>query len=166
MISSRAMPDRPAARRGRRAPLLVGLVIIAVVMGGYLGLQHFTYAPSATMPEVPPAVPVIATTVQQRNFPIVLAGIGNVTALNSATVRSMVTEQILSIDFKDGEFVKKASSCLSSIRARIRRSLTKLKPILPAIRPISKTGASISADRFRCRNKALHRNNKSPPSKR
>jgi multidrug efflux system membrane fusion protein len=30
-----------------------------------------------------------------------------VTALNSATVRSMVTEQILSVDFKDGQFVKK-----------------------------------------------------------
>jgi membrane fusion protein, multidrug efflux system len=37
----------------------------------------------------------------------VLAGIGNVTALNSATVRSLVTEQILTIDFKDGQFVKK-----------------------------------------------------------
>ena len=35
-----------------------------------------------------------------------LTGIGNVTALNSATVRSMVTEQILSIDFNDGQVVK------------------------------------------------------------
>jgi multidrug efflux system membrane fusion protein len=59
------------------------------------------------MPEAPPPVPVIAATVQKQNFPIVLTGIGNVTALNSATVRSMVTEQILSIDFKDGQFVKK-----------------------------------------------------------
>jgi multidrug efflux system membrane fusion protein len=50
---------------------------------------------------------VIAATVQQQNFPIVLTGIGNVTALNSATVRSMVTEQIISIDFKDGQFVKR-----------------------------------------------------------
>jgi multidrug efflux system membrane fusion protein len=37
----------------------------------------------------------------------VLTGVGNVAALNSATVRSMVTEQILSIDFKDGQYVKK-----------------------------------------------------------
>src|SRR6185369_9292035 len=55
----------------------------------------------------PAPVPVIATTVTQQNFPIVLTGIGNVAALNSATVRSLVTEQILSIDFKDGQFVKK-----------------------------------------------------------
>jgi multidrug efflux pump subunit AcrA (membrane-fusion protein) len=52
-------------------------------------------------------VPVIATTVQRQNFPIVLTGVGNVTALNSATVRSLVTEQILSIDFKEGQYVKK-----------------------------------------------------------
>ena len=97
----------PAAKHGRRAPLLVGLVMIAVASGGYLGWQHFSHGPSAAKPEPPPPVPVIAATVQQQNFPIVLTGIGNVTALNSATVRSMVTEQIVSIDFKDGQSVKK-----------------------------------------------------------
>jgi multidrug efflux system membrane fusion protein len=82
-------------------------VTIGVVTAGYLGWQHFAPNRSATKQEPPAPVPVIATTVQQRDFPIVLTGIGNVTALNSATVRSLVTEQILSIDFKDGEFVKK-----------------------------------------------------------
>jgi multidrug efflux system membrane fusion protein len=37
----------------------------------------------------------------------VLTGIGNVAALNSATVRSMVTEPIISIDFKNGQYIKK-----------------------------------------------------------
>jgi membrane fusion protein, multidrug efflux system len=37
----------------------------------------------------------------------VLTGIGYVTALNSATVRSMITEPIVSIDFKDGQSVTK-----------------------------------------------------------
>jgi multidrug efflux system membrane fusion protein len=107
MTASPLTTGRPAAKHGRRAPLLVGLVMIAVASGDYLGWQHFVHAPSAAKPELPPPVPVIATTVQQQNFPIVLTGIGNVTALNSATVRSLVTEQILSIDFKDGQFVKK-----------------------------------------------------------
>src|SRR6266566_1094222 len=97
----------PAVKHGRRAPLIVGLVMIAAASGGYLGWQHFSHGPSAAKPEPPPPVPVIAATVQQQNFPIVLTGIGNVTALNSATVRSMVTEQIVSIDFKDGQLVKK-----------------------------------------------------------
>jgi membrane fusion protein, multidrug efflux system len=107
MTASPAITDRPAAKRGRRAPLLVGLVMIALVSGGYFGWQHFTHSSETAKPEPPPPVPVIATTVQQKSFPIVLIGIGNVTALNSATVRSMVTEQIISIDFKDGQFVKK-----------------------------------------------------------
>ena len=81
--------------------------MIAVASGGYLGWQHFTDRPAAATPKPPPPVPVIATAVRKQNFPIVLTGIGNVTALNSATVRSMVTEQILSIDFEDGQFVKK-----------------------------------------------------------
>src|ERR1700738_2596154 len=99
--------DKLAVKSGRRRPLLVGLAMLVVVSGGYLGWQHFAHAPSAAKPEPPPPVPVIATPVQKQNFPIVLTGIGNVAALNSATVRSLVTEQIIGIDFKDGEFVKK-----------------------------------------------------------
>ena len=107
MTVSPGITERPAARHGRRAPLFVGLVLIAVAAAGYLGWQRFAHSPGAGAPEAPAPIPVIAATVKQQNFPIVLTGIGNVAALNSATVRSMVTEQILSIDFKDGEFVKK-----------------------------------------------------------
>jgi multidrug efflux system membrane fusion protein len=107
LTASPLTTDRLAAKRGRRAPLLVGLVMVALVSGGYLGWQHLSHSPSAAKQAPPPPVPVIATTVQQKNFPIVLIGIGNVTALNTAIVRSMVTEQIVSIDFKDGQFVKK-----------------------------------------------------------
>src|ERR1700730_13887641 len=99
--------DKLAVKSGRRRPLLVGLAMLVVVSGGYLGWQHFAHGPAAAKPEPPPLVPVIATTVQKQNFPIVLTGIGNVTALNTATVRSMVTEQIVSVDFKDGQVVKK-----------------------------------------------------------
>jgi len=94
--------ERPAAKRRRRPPLIVALIMIAVGSASYLGWRHFAQRPDAAKPEPLPPVPVIATTVQKQNFPIVLTGIGNVAALNSATVRSMVTEQILSIDFKDG----------------------------------------------------------------
>jgi membrane fusion protein, multidrug efflux system len=91
----------------RWAKLLPAIVTVALLGGGAtLYLRHVEeQAPAAT--PAPPPVPVIAATVQQQNFPIVLTGIGNVTALNTATVRSMVTEQIVSIDFKDGQSVKK-----------------------------------------------------------
>jgi membrane fusion protein, multidrug efflux system len=107
MVTPSVGSDKPAAKSGRRRPLIVGLTMIALASGGYLGWQHFAYSPSAAVPKPPTPVPVIAATVQKQNFPIVLTGIGNVAALNSATVRSMVTEQIISIDFKDGQYVKK-----------------------------------------------------------
>src|SRR6201988_3222571 len=107
MTASPLATDRPTAKHGRRAPLLVGLVMIAVASGGYLGWRHLAHGPSAAKPEPPPPVPIIAATVQKQNFPIVLTGIGNVTALNSATIRSMVTESIISVDFKDGQYLKK-----------------------------------------------------------
>jgi membrane fusion protein, multidrug efflux system len=39
--------------------------------------------------------------------PIVLTGLGTVTALNTATVQSQVTGKLISVDFKEGQFVKK-----------------------------------------------------------
>jgi len=93
--------------RRRRAPLVVGLLMAAIAAAGYLVWRYFAYYPGAPVANTPPPVPVIAVTVQKQNFPIVLTGIGNVAALNSATVRSMVTEPIVSIGFEDGQYVKK-----------------------------------------------------------
>jgi multidrug efflux system membrane fusion protein len=106
MTASPAITEQPRAKQRRRPPLLVGLVLIALLAVGYLGWRHFAGSPRVA-PAPPPPVPIIATTVQKQNFPIVLTGIGYVTALNSATVRSMITEPIVSIDFKDGQYVKK-----------------------------------------------------------
>lgn len=103
---SHVAAERPGERRRRRRMVLIGFAIVVVAAAGYGLWRHF--AASSRVTTAPPApIPVIATPVRQQNFPIVLTGIGNVTAVNSATVRSMVTEQIISIDFKDGEFVKK-----------------------------------------------------------
>jgi membrane fusion protein, multidrug efflux system len=102
-----SVSDDHAVKSRRRAPLIVSLLVVAVAAGGYLGWQRFAHEPGAAEPAASPPVPVIATTVKKQNFPIVRTGIGNVAALNSATVRAMVTEPIMSIDFKDGQYVKK-----------------------------------------------------------
>jgi len=54
-----------------------------------------------------PAVPVIGAIVEQHDVPIVLTGLGTVTALNSATIRSQVTGLLTSVNFQEGQFVKK-----------------------------------------------------------
>ncbi len=129
MTPAPVIRERPTAKHRRRPPLLIGLVMLAVVTAGYFGWQHFAQRPHVA-PQPPPPVPVITTTVKQQNFPIVLTGIGNVTALNSATVRSMVTEQIISIDFKDGQFVKKGQLLAqldpSSLQAQLAQAEANL----------------------------------------
>jgi multidrug efflux system membrane fusion protein len=83
------------------------LVAVVLLAGGLtVYFRHVEErAPVATPP--PPPVPVIATTARQHDFPIVLTGIGTVTPLNTATVRSQVTGLLVDVPFKEGQFVKK-----------------------------------------------------------
>ncbi|MBV8398938.1 MAG: efflux RND transporter periplasmic adaptor subunit, partial [Acetobacteraceae bacterium] len=105
-FSPSPLVERPAAKRARRLPLWIGLGAAPAIVAGWLVWQHAGPGFRAA-PKPPPPIPVVTATVRAQNFPIVLTGIGNVMALNSATVRSMVTESIVSIDFSDGQFVKK-----------------------------------------------------------
>jgi multidrug efflux system membrane fusion protein len=102
-----SVPSDKTGTRSRRRYWLAGLGLLVAVSGGYLGWQHFAHRPEVAVPQPAPAVPVIATIVQQRDFPIALAGIGTVTALNTAAVRSQVTGLLVDVPFKEGQFVKK-----------------------------------------------------------
>jgi multidrug efflux system membrane fusion protein len=86
----------------------VGLTGAAIVV---LAIGIFVYARSdrahpADAPTTQP-IPVIATKVQQRDVPIILTGLGTVTALNTATIHSQITGLLVSVDFREGQSVKK-----------------------------------------------------------
>ena len=79
---------------------------VALVTGGIVLYSRQGRDPTpASAPPQP--VPVIATTVQEHDVPIVLTGLGTVTALNTAAVRSQITGLLVSVDFKEGQLVKK-----------------------------------------------------------
>jgi membrane fusion protein, multidrug efflux system len=84
---------------------LPGAAVVALVIG------IFVYAGSdrARLADAPAvqAVPVIATKVQQHDVPIILTGLGTVTALNTATIHSQITGLLVSVDFREGQSVKK-----------------------------------------------------------
>ena len=89
------------------AQFALAAVAVALVTGGIVlfSRRDRDQPPAAAAPPQP--IPVIATTVQQHDVPIVLTGLGTVTPLNTAAVRSQVTGLLVSVDFKEGQFVKK-----------------------------------------------------------
>src|SRR6266436_105915 len=50
-------------------------------------------------------VPVVAATAQRGDLPVYFNGLGTVTAFNTVTVRSRVDGQLISVAFKEGQFV-------------------------------------------------------------
>ena len=83
------------------------LLFAALATGGAVVLSRAPAPAPEPSTAAPAAVPVIAATVKRGDVPIVLTGLGTVTALNTATVRSQVTGLLVDVPFKEGQFVKK-----------------------------------------------------------
>jgi multidrug efflux system membrane fusion protein len=86
----------------------LGFAAAAAALAAAAAFAYIRYdrrEPSAVGP--PPPVPVIAATVQQHDVTIILTGLGTVTAFNTAAVRSQITGLLVSVDFKEGQLVKK-----------------------------------------------------------
>jgi multidrug efflux system membrane fusion protein len=70
-------------------------------------------AKAASPGEGRPPAPVVVSTVEQRDVPIQITAIGNVEAYQTVQVRSMVSGQIESIHFKEGDDVRKGQMLYS-----------------------------------------------------
>ncbi len=53
----------------------------------------------------PRSIPVVAATAQQGNMPVYLQGLGTVTAFNTVSVKPRIDGQLISVSFKEGQFV-------------------------------------------------------------
>ena len=80
----------------------VGLATLGVLL-----LLRDAPAGAAPAPEAPPAVPVNVATVETRDMPVELIGIGNVQALYAVLVRAQVTGYLQSVNVAEGQMVKK-----------------------------------------------------------
>src|SRR5262245_35624768 len=101
------MPERTSMTARRWTRLGLACIVIALLAGG-LSVQFRPEQAREPAPMPPPVpVPVVAALFQQHDVPIVLTGLGTVTALNTATVRSQVTGLLTSVDFTEGQQVKK-----------------------------------------------------------
>jgi len=98
-----------ARRAGRR---IVSITLTLVILGGlgYVGWialqQKQTAGRGGGMPRDLP-VPVLAATPRVQDVPVYLDGVGSVRALNNVVVRAQVDGKLISVNFTEGQDVKK-----------------------------------------------------------
>jgi membrane fusion protein, multidrug efflux system len=103
--------QRVAAKRRRPSAtkLLTMIAVLAVVAGGAVAVTRTSAfrPPPPQTPAAPPAIPVVAASVQSHDVPIYLRGVGTVIPYNNVVVRSQITGQLVKISFVQGQSVKK-----------------------------------------------------------
>lgn len=86
---------------------------IAIILIGVLGALYYVFGGPAAQQRragrfaADGPVPVLAATVTRADVPVYLDAVGTVKALNTVTVRPQVDGKLLSVNFKEGDDVKK-----------------------------------------------------------
>jgi len=103
------MPETAPVSPTSRRFLIVGGLLVAIAAGGLAA--YFASDSRAKeqrkAPKGPPAVPVTVVRVEQVTLPVHLRAIGNVEASATVAVKARVDGQIVSVNFREGEAVKK-----------------------------------------------------------
>lgn len=95
---------------GKRA-VLVWVIGLCIALGtGYAAAPRNWPSGTAASPRSPARqqadLPVIAAQAEARNVPIILRGLGTVTAFNTVSVKSRVQGNITEVNFREGQEVK------------------------------------------------------------
>jgi membrane fusion protein, multidrug efflux system len=96
-------------RKGNRNKLVLAAILIAALAGGWFwaNRQKAAKADSLAKAKAPaPAVPVVPGTVEKKDLPIYLEGLGTVQAFNAVTVRTRVDGQVVRVAFEEGQDVR------------------------------------------------------------
>jgi membrane fusion protein, multidrug efflux system len=96
----RPMQDR---RKSRLIYVVLTLLACAAIAGGVALLRHGKTVQTAAAPRVP----VTIATAAQRDVPIYYDALGTVTAYNTVAIRPQVDGQLISVDFRQGQEVRK-----------------------------------------------------------
>jgi multidrug efflux system membrane fusion protein len=86
---------------------MVLAIAICAVLAGCSGKASGGNSKSARAGGPPAAIPVGVATVQQRDFPVYLTGLGSVQAFNTVSLKSRVDGQIMQVNFREGQDVRK-----------------------------------------------------------
>jgi membrane fusion protein, multidrug efflux system len=109
------------SKKVRRLGAALILIGSCAALGGYFLKQSPDHAaPTASLagPSQSAAVPVMAAHAQLGDVPIVLEGLGTVTPINTATIRTQVQGTLDSVDFVEGQELKRGD-VLAKIDPRV-----------------------------------------------
>ena len=126
-----------------------GLTLVAVAGMAALAVRLVAQPAPAPAPAAPP-VPVVTAPVQQQDVSIILSGLGTVQALNTATIRSQVTGLLQTVDFTEGQQVRRGATLAQIDPGRIRRGSRRRRRSRPATRRRAPTSRSTSTATCRC----------------
>jgi multidrug efflux system membrane fusion protein len=108
------IPDLPATEtppmtKTSRRVLIAGALAVALAAGGVAAyFSTDSRAKEARKPvKGPPAVPVTIATAAQQTMPVRLLAIGNVEAYRTVALKARVDGQIVTVNFREGDPVKK-----------------------------------------------------------
>src|SRR6267378_8594506 len=101
-------PTPPMTQTSRRV-LIAGAVVVALAAGGVAAYfsTDIRAKESRKAPKGPPAVPVTVATAAQETVPVRLQAIGNVEAYRTVGIKARVDGQIVTVNFREGDPVKK-----------------------------------------------------------
>jgi multidrug efflux system membrane fusion protein len=108
--TAKAAGDRVARVASRARRRTVSITVTLLILGGlgyiaWTSLQQKQAANRGARPDA--AVPVLAATPRIQDVPVYLDGVGTVRALNNVIVRAQVDGKLISVNFTEGQDVKK-----------------------------------------------------------
>jgi multidrug efflux system membrane fusion protein len=88
----------------RKWPLALAIICLALI-----AIYFFSHSKSSRQASKPPAprVPVVVAAAKKRDINVYLTGLGSVISLNTVTVKTRVDGQLMAVNFREGQDVRK-----------------------------------------------------------
>ncbi|HXO88687.1 MAG TPA: MdtA/MuxA family multidrug efflux RND transporter periplasmic adaptor subunit [Candidatus Acidoferrales bacterium] len=117
-MENRVPTETPSANGNGRGRVWGWVLLLLVVVGGVIAYQLHARSQAASKDNgSTSALSVGVSTVEKKDVPYYLSGLGSVTAFNTVTVHTRVDGQLMDVNFKEGQFVR-AGDVLATIDSR------------------------------------------------
>jgi|CZKU01.1.fsa_nt_gi multidrug efflux system membrane fusion protein len=133
--------------------IVLVMLLLAAIGGTYLLVRTRSRAAASAAATAASAaanrvIPVLTAPVEQRDVPVWLEGLGNVSAFYTVTVKPQVGGQIVNVAFKEGEHVKKGDLLMQIDPRPFAIALQSAQAALARDNATLKNG-QVNADRYK-----------------